>query len=302
MGTSKGYGGPASGLVPSFVDDPTPPAQSRPPVTAPAGPRAPGSPNAPGTLGAPPPPPSAPPTAPTAPRTRPGPDTRGAGSLGTPRGSFTRFARTGSRSALGRALSGYVRSGTGGARRAARRMGSSRAAAGGLLGVIRDFQRFGPTETLRQLNLSGLVAQPAADVFVAILEFICPPGGAVDDAIARQAMLETIGDLAEAGVGSFDTLTPAQLQDVFFDFISRSIEGRVMADLGARGITLPDDVAAVERAQAQLHDFVVGATRGQLAGRLEGVSRLSDRDIGTVVDQIYETAFELVAVAGEAVA
>jgi MFS transporter, NNP family, nitrate/nitrite transporter len=34
-------------------------------------------------------------------------------------------------------------------------------------------------------------------------------------------------------------------------------------------ITLPDDVAAVESAQTQLHDFVTGATRGQLAGRLD---------------------------------
>lgn len=296
MGTSKGYGGPASGLVPSFVDDPTPPTQPRPPATAPAAPGAPGAPSSPQ--------PTQPvaPAAPGVPRAPPRPDTRGTGSLGGARGNFTRFARTGSRSALGSALSGYVRSGTGGARRAARRMGSSRAAASGLLGVVRDVQRLGPTETLRQLNLAGLAARPAADVFVAILEFICPPGGAVDDAIARQAMLETIGDLAESGVGSFDTLTPQQLQDVFLDFISRSIEGRVMADLGGRGVTLPDDIAAVESAQAQLHDFVEGATRGQLAGRLEGLERLSDRDIENVVNQIYETAFELVAVAGEAVA
>lgn len=195
-----------------------------------------------------------------------------------------------------------MRNGTGGARRAARRMGSSRATASGLLGVVRDFQRLGPTEILRQLNLQGLAARPAADVFVAILEFICPPGGAIDDAIARQAMLETIGDLAEAGVGSFDKLTPQQLQDVFLDFIARSIEGRVMADLGGRGITFPNDVAAVENAQTQLHDFVAGATHGQLAGRLDGVERMSDRAITAVVDQIYETAFELVAAAGEALA
>lgn len=299
MGTSKSYGGPTSGLVPSFVDDPTPPTQPRPPATAPAPPNAPA---APGGPSAPQPTQPLAPAAPTVPRTPPRPDTQGTGSLGGARRNFTRFARTGSRSSLGSALSGYVRSGTGGARRAARRMGSSRAAASGLLGVVRDFQRLGPTETLRQLNLAGLAAQPAADVFVAILEFICPPGGAVDDAIARQAMLETIGDLAESGVGSFDTLTPQQLQDVFLDFISRSIEGRVMADLGGRGITLPDDIAAVESAQAQLHDFVEGATRGQLAGRLEGLERLSDRDIESVVNQIYETAFELVAVAGEAAA
>jgi hypothetical protein len=181
-------------------------------------------------------------------------------------------------------------------------MGSSRAAGARLLGVVRNFQMLGPAETLRQLNLSGLAGRPAADVFVAILEFLCPPGGAIDEAIARQAMLETIGDMAEAGVGSFDTLTPDQMQEFFLDFIARSIEGRVMADLGGRGVTLPDDVAAVASAQAQLHDFVTGCTRGQLSSRLDGIEHMSDRDIQGVVNQIYEAAFELVAAAGEAAA
>jgi hypothetical protein len=181
-------------------------------------------------------------------------------------------------------------------------MGSSRAAGARLLGVVRNFQALGPTETLRQLNLAGLAGRPAAEVFVALLEFVCPPGGAVDEAIARQAMLETIGDMAEAGVGSFDALTSGQMGDLFLDFVARSIEGRVMADLGGRGVTLPDSVAAVENAQAQLHDFVTGCTRGQLAGQLDGIERMSDRNIESVVNQIYEVAFELVAAAGEAAA
>lgn len=297
MGTSKSYGGPANGLVPSFVDAPTTPALTRPPAPPPLAPAAPG---VPGTPGAPADPPSAPKPPVSAPPRPAQSDTNGGGGLGPARGGFSRFARTGSRSSLGRALSYYVRTGTGGARRAARRMGSSKVTAGGLLGVVRDFQQLGPTEALRQLNLTGLSARPAAEVFLAILEFICPPGGSVDEAIARQAMLETIGDMAEAGIGNFDGLTPAELRDFFLDFISRSIEARVMADIGGRGITLPDDVPAVEDAQAQLHDFVTGATRGQLAERLDGVERLSDAQVITVVDQIYEAAFELVAAAGEA--
>jgi hypothetical protein len=181
-------------------------------------------------------------------------------------------------------------------------MGSSRAAGARLLGVVRNFETLGPVETLRQLNLAGLAGRPAAEVFVGLLEFVCPPGGAVDEAIARQAMLETIGDMAEAGVGSFDALTADQMGEFFLDFVARSIEGRVLADLGGRGVTLPDSVAAVENAQAQLHDFVTGCTRGQLAGRIDGVARMSDRDIEGVVNQIYEAAFELVAAAGEAAA
>lgn len=292
MGTSKGYGGPSSGLVPSWVDDPAPGVAPAPAAPAPG---TPGQPAGPGQPGAPAP---ARPQAPAPPR----PDTSGAGGLGGARGSFSRFARTGSRSALGSALSNYVRNGTGGAGRAARRMGSSRAAGARLLGVVRNFATNGPAETLRQLNLAGLAGRPAAEVFVGLLEFVCPPGGAVDEAIARQAMLETIGDMAEAGVGSFDTLTPDQMGEFFLDFVARSIEGRVMADLGGRGVTLPDSVAAVENAQAQLHDFVTGCTRGQLVGRLDRVERMSDRDIEVVVNQIYEAAFELVAAAGEAAA
>lgn len=299
MGTSKGYGGPANGLVPSFVDDPPPPVRPRPPSVQPAVPAAPG---APGTPTSQPPPPAVP-TMPASPLggSPPRPDS-GAGEFSGARSNFTRFARTGSRGSLGSALSDYVRKGTGNARRAARRMGASRTTAGGLLGIVRDFQTVGPTETLRRLDLAALAGAPAADVFVALMEFVCPPGGAVDEAIARQAMLESIGDMAEAGVASFDTLTPQQMQDFFLDFIARSIEGRVMADLGSRGITLPDDVAAVENAQVQLHDFVTGATRGELAGKLDNLDRLSDRDVQAVVDQIYETGFELVAAAGEAAA
>ncbi|MGE0531769.1 MAG: Qat anti-phage system associated protein QatB [Hyphomonadaceae bacterium] len=201
---------------------------------------------------------------------------------------------------MGGALSKYVRSGTGGARRAARRMGASRATGARLLGVVRDVGRFGAAETLRRLNLQGLAGQPAADVFLAMLEFLCPPGGAVDEAIARQAMLESIGDLIEAGIVAFDAMTPGQLQSVFLDFIARAIENRVIADLGARSITLPEDVAAVEAMQRQLHDFVSGCTRMQLAQRVTDLEQLSDQDVVRVVDEIYEAAFDLILIAAEA--
>jgi hypothetical protein len=312
MGTSKGYGGPGNGLIPSWVDDPAPgvappaapPSPAAPPTPAPPTPTpTPTSPSTP-SPSAPPgvTPPAAPEWSPPPPSTAPAaaPDESGAGGLGAARSSFTRFAQGGGRGQLGRAVSRYVRDGVGGSRRAARRMGQSRAAGARLLGVVRDVARQGAAETLRALNLAGLSAQPAADVFLAMLEFICPPGGSVDEAIARQAMLETIGDLAEEGMGAFDTMTDAQLRGVFLDFLARTIENRVMADLGRRGVAFPDDIAAVEFAQRQLHDFVDGCTRLKLADRLDGLAALDDRGIERVVDDIYEAAFELMLVAAEA--
>jgi hypothetical protein len=179
-------------------------------------------------------------------------------------------------------------------------MGSARGTGTRLLGIIRDVDCVGATEALRRFNLPGLAGRPADQVFLALLEFLCPPGGAIDEAIARQALLDAIADLSEAGIGSFEGMTPDQLQEFFLDFIARSIEGRVMADLARRGVRIPDNVNMVERTQEQLHDFVAGCTRGVLAGRLDGLGPLGDRDIERLVDGIYEAAFEVVAAAAEA--
>jgi hypothetical protein len=230
----------------------------------------------------------------------PRPDTRGAGRFGGAQSNFSRFAGSGSRSSLEKALSSYVRSGNGGARRAARRMGSSRASGNRLLTVLRNVQQVGAAEALRRLNLQSLAGQPAADVFLAMMDFVCPPGGSLDEAIAREAMSDAICDLSEAGLGNFDTLTPEQLNEFFLDFIARSIEGRVINDIGARGITLPADAAAAENVAQQLHDFISGSTKGALMDKLDGLASLNDSGVSALVTEIYETSFELVAVAAEA--
>ena len=278
MGTSKGYGGSATGLVPSWVDEPSP-------ATKPA----PGQPsNADGAAAS---------QAPVG-----GAATGGflPGTLSSARANFTRFSKSGSSRDLGRAVSGYVRKGTGGAKRAASRMGASRASASRLLSIVRDVQNLGASEVLRQLNLSALSGRPADVVFISMLEFICPAGGAIDEAVARQALLENIGELGKNGVGAFDALTPDQLQDFFLDFVVRSIEGMVMAELGGRGIMLSDDIYQVARAEKQLHSFVAGATRGLLSDKLGSVPSLSDHQVDSVVMEIYEAAFEIIAAAGEA--
>jgi hypothetical protein len=276
MGTSTSYGGSTNGLIPSWIDDPVsvaaPGAQLVPPTAAV--------------------PPGATP-APVVP-----PNVAGAGALRGPRTSFSNFAGSGSPASLGNALSKYVRHGTGGAARAAQRMGSSHATASHLLGFIRDAQGGGVAQALGRFNLSALSGQPAATVFIVLLEFVCPPGGAVDEAIARQAMLDAIAELAKEEV-IFDALTADQLQAFFIEFIIRSIEGRVMADLGHHAISMPTNVAAVHRVQKQLHDFVAGCTRNALRGRIAGVAQMTDQQINRRVAEIYEAAFDLVAAAAE---
>lgn len=165
--------------------------------------------------------------------------------------------------------------------------------------MVRDFQSVGPVEALRQLDLESMANQPASEVFLAMLEFLCPPGGAIDEAISRQAMLEAIGNLDRDAPTAFAQLAPEQLREFFLDFIALSIEGRVIADIGARGITLPADIATIEQAHEQLHDFIEGCCRVHLSGLLTGLEALNGHDVEQRLNEIYEAAFSLIADAGE---
>jgi hypothetical protein len=287
MGTSKSYGGPGSGLVPSWIDDGGAPAAPTP--AAPAQPGVPGQPAAPpGAV------PGAPPTQPQG-----QPDRQGTSGFSGAKSRFSTFARTGSSSSLGGALRRHVGSSGGGAK-AARRMGASRAVGGQLLGLVRDAQSVGLAAALRARGLDHLVGGTAEAVFLGLTDIVCPPGGPIDEAIARQAMLEAIGDQADAGVADFGALTPDQLKEFFLDFVIRSIEGRVMSDIAARLVTIPDNVGRVLDIQQQLHDFIAGCARSHLGEQLGPVNALGNVQVDAKVNAIYEAAFDLVAAAGEA--
>lgn len=282
MGTSKGYGGPPNGLVPSWLlpsndnagDSGVDEGSGNDDASDDAGDS---------TI----------------------PSSAGADGFTNARNAFTRFSKNGSSSSLGAAMASYVRGNGGngaggrGAHSATRRMGASGATGERLLEVIRDFQQIGVADVLRRLDLDGMADQPAADVFVAMLEFLCPPGGAIDEAISRQAMLEAIGNLDQAGVPEFGALAPDQLREFFLDFVVLSIEGRIIADIGARGLMVSADIEALESMHTQLHEFIDGCCRVHLSGLLTGLDALSNRDINRHIEEIYETAFSLISEAGE---
>jgi hypothetical protein len=307
MGTSGSYGGAGnrSPLIPRFLDDPAsgftsvipapappvaPPASN--PAVVPAGPAAPTAPN-PATI---------PPGAVVPPQPRPAPPQGPPPNRFTaPRTNFSRFASSGGsdRRAMGRAVSGYVSSGAGGARQAARRMGSSRQAGARLYSFLADAQARGPVEALRSLNLAALAGRPIEEVFIGVAEYVCPVGGTVDEGIARDAFVEMVAELADQGVTDFDTLTPEQMQTVFEMFVSNAVEARIYNDVGKNGITLPDDVNAVEEVQAQLHDFVARAVSDALATNPGQAGTLTPQQALQHVDAIYETAFEMLRSMGD---
>ena len=282
MGTSSPYGGPGNGtpLVPTWLDEPSPP-------TAPEGESADG--------GSPPADAQSPP--PARPVLPPPP-----GRFMAARNNFSRYLSSGGsdRASLGRAIAGYVSRASGGARQAALRMGASRLAGAKLLGFLSDAQARGTHEALRALNLEGLAGRPIEEIFLGLTDYVCPDGGTVDEGIARDAFVDTIAELAELGVTDLDSLTIEQMQAVFELYATHAIEARICNDIGTQIITLPASVQLVERIQTQLRDFIRRGVSDALTVARDALRVLTRENVLDLVTGVYQAAFEILQALGEA--
>lgn len=288
MGTSNAYGGPGGGtpLIPSWLGpdaaDPGMPPGDGPVAPNPAGPTPPGV----------PPVPKRPAVPPIAVPNR----------FSAARNNFSRFVSSGGsdRASLGRAVSRYVSTSAGGARQAAQRMGSSRATGAGLLNFLNSAVNGGAQAALRTLRLEGLAGRPIEEIFLGLADYICPDGGTVDEGIAREAFIETIADLAEAGVTDMDSLNAEQMRTIFELYATNAIEARLCNDIGGNAITLPADANEVTKLQSQLRDFISRGVADALSAAQAGLEALTPANVLGFVTGVYEQAFGILQSLGDA--
>lgn len=218
------------------------------------------------------------------------------------RSNFTRFARSGGRdrSSLGRAISSYVSTSTGGARQAAQRMGASRGAGARLLGFLSDANARGMQAALREFNLDAMAGRPISEVFVALADHICPGAGTVDEGIAREAYIETIIDLAGEGLANLDSFTLDQMDTVFELYATHAIEARICNDIGTKVVTMPDNAQVARQVEKQLQDFIRGAVSDALTRARESRPSITNDQVLSFVDSVYESAFSILKSLGDA--
>ena len=165
--------------------------------------------------------------------------------------------------------------------------------------MFRGFQREGTEATLRHLNLENLVGRPVAEVFLGLTDVICPDGGSIDEGIALDAWVETVVDFDEIGIDDIAILTVSQMQEVFLAFVSHSIETRVFQDIGANGLKIAADLAAIEAFEAELRSYIRRSVRDSFSGDLNELATLSDSQIVTAVDRTYDEAWDLLVTWGD---
>ena len=282
MGTSNAFGGPGSNtpLIPTWLEPATPeqPAAHESPFPDRGEQEVPTNP----TEANPPPPQTLTPYRFRAART-----------------NMTNFASSGNSASLGRAVSNYVSTSSGGARRAARKMGSSRKSGAQLLNFLSDTVARGAKDALQTLHLQNLAGRPIGEIFLGMINYVCPDGGTIDEGIARDAFIETIADLAENGITDLDALNSDQMQTVFELYVTHTIVDRIYNDIGTKAIQVPTDVGMAVQIQNQLYDFIRRGVADALTSAYSDMQSLTIDRVQGFVDQVYERTFEIIQRLGE---
>jgi hypothetical protein len=177
-------------------------------------------------------------------------------------------------------------------------MGASRAAGAGLAGFLADVARRGVVDALRTLNLPGLAGRPPAEMFAALIDVFCPEGGTIDEAIAREAFVEMVIELAEIGIADIADLSADRMPEIFESFAAHAIEARIENDIAMKAVALPANTAAAQRVQQILCDFIRRAVHDAMAQAADFRQLAEDR-IKAWIDMVYAQAFELLRVLGE---
>lgn len=160
-------------------------------------------------------------------------------------------------------------------------------------------QARGANQALLALNLHGLAGRPIQEIFLELVDYICPNGGTLDEAIAREAFIETIVDLADLGLTDLDALTADQLKAVFELYVTNSIEARLCNDIAMSLVQIPTSVDATNNIQEQVHDFIQRGVADALATvSLEGQD-LTPARVREVVTSVYESSFAVLKAMGE---
>jgi len=90
------------------------------------------------------------------------------------------------------------------------------------------------------------------------------------------------------------------MRDTFLMFIAHTIEGRLLQDIGANGLRVAADLAAIEGFEGQLRDYIRRSVRDSFSGDLSAPPSLTDRQIQEIVDRTYQDAWELLVTWGDA--
>ncbi|EMO56822.1 hypothetical protein LEP1GSC161_2756 [Leptospira santarosai str. CBC1416] len=208
---------------------------------------------------------------------------------------FSKYASSdgSDRRSLKKSISRYVSHSLNGSKNASKRMGISKVAGVNLLNFLSTASATGIEKALTSVGLSNLAGRPIDDIFINLVDYICPSGGTVDIGITRDAYIKTVADLASEDVGSLSNLSEEQIKTFFEIFATYTIEARICNDIGTKSILLPTNVEAIIKVHNQLHSFIKRAVSDAISREYKRGNGLTVGKTHGFVDKVYQQAFNI---------
>jgi len=172
-----------------------------------------------------------------------------------------------------------------------RKMGASRQAVARMTSFIAEAQRSGTTTALRNLGLGDCVGKAPSEVLGRLLDVMCPVGGTIDEGIAREAFAWAAAEFAQQDLPDIESLDAGQWTEFFVELLSRSIELRVLEEIGAQSMQSAKDVDAIESCERAAHSFIQATVREAVSTTLGEFGSLSAEEIQSLGDRCFEQAF-----------
>lgn len=208
------------------------------------------------------------------------------------RRNFGAYIRRGNLGSLQKAMGHYVRHGMGGATQATRRMRVVTAVG------ARMFSLFTATQGAGQLHFSthikSLLASPHTphDVISAIVDFVVPTSGSIDEETCRNAMTEALSDLFSDNPDvDILNLLEADIWNLLELFTEKAISRQVILDIGQ--ILESDGISIEARIQREeeIARFIQGVVATSFHQVRERTSNISQSDIKNIIQEAISTTF-----------
>jgi hypothetical protein len=130
----------------------------------------------------------------------------------------------------------------------------------------------GLEQTLRDFGLDKLIGRPAPEVVSGIVDALAGPGASLDEAVARNALVEVMGELYDEGNPAYENLVDNweagidrdRCVDLLELFLVEAIYQKMLSDLADRVETHSDSAAITRKKELELHDYIKEMVRFDL--------------------------------------
>ncbi len=218
------------------------------------------------------------------------------------RHNFTKFINSGGSDdiAFGRAIASCVGTTFGGAKQAVGRMSSECAVSVELGNILSTANKDGIQDAIQDaiiqkdikgLDLESLDTLPIPKIYETLVYVICPTGADRDDAMARDAYLNTIVDVNELGL-DLGKPSPETVTTFMECYISNAIKNRIVNEIGIGLVTNPKDAGEAQEIEKKLKDFI----HKGVCDAISNNEIIQADDMKITIDSLYEKSYAVLEV------